>query len=137
MAAIAVPVQPATASSAASMARCPVPMDADVESTTWISRPGCCCAPISALANVPDRRLPTVTHTTDAAPAANDAANASAKAPGAAAAVVGNGASGASIRFQKSSVERSTPARYSSAPNRTRSCLLYTSDAADEEDSVD
>ena len=40
--------------------------------------------------------------------------------PGDAAAVVGNGASGASIRFQKSSVERSTPDRNSSVPNRTR-----------------
>jgi hypothetical protein len=57
--------------------------------------------------------LPIVTQTTDSAPAANASEKASAKAPGVGAAVVGKGASGASIRVQKSAVDRSTPDRNS------------------------
>src|SRR5450432_1623212 len=59
-------------------------------------------------------------HTTDSAPAANAAANASWKAIWLAAAVVGKGASGAVIRAQKASALSSAPALNVSAPNDTR-----------------
>ena len=94
-------------------------MDTESESTTWISRPGTPCAPSSALLNVADSLSPTVTHTIASAPAAYSASKAAWKSPGEAAAVVGNGASGASIRAQNSSVERSTPALNSRSPKRT------------------
>ena len=60
-------------------------------------------------------------HTTASAPASNAWRNAVRKSPGAAAAVVGNGASGAVIRCQNSSVVRLTPARKLSGPKLTTS----------------
>jgi len=50
--------------------------------------------------SVPDSSPDTFTHTIAWAPAASTAVNASRKSPGAAAAVVGNGASDAVIRSQ-------------------------------------
>ena len=62
-----------------------------------------------------------MTQTTASAPPANAASKAVLKSPGDAAAVVGNGASGAVIRSQKASVVRSTPGRKLSAPKLTTS----------------
>ena len=97
----------------------PTPIDAESESTTWISAAGMPCAASPALLNVAESLLPIVTQTIASAPAASSAAKAAEKSPGDAAAVVGNGASGAIIRVQNSSVDRSTPARNSSSPKRT------------------
>ena len=69
-----------------------------------------------ALLIVPDRLPATLTQTIASAPAAKQPSKASRKSPGLDAAVVGNGASGAVIRFQNSSTERSTPARKLSRP---------------------
>ena len=68
---------------------------------------------------VADSLAPTLTQTMASAPAANSASKAAWKSPGEAAAVVGKGASGATIRAQNSAVERSTPAWNSLSPNRT------------------
>jgi len=60
---------------------------------------------------VPDRVEATVTHTMASAPSARTLSKASLNTPGLEAAVVGNGASGATIRSQKASGVMSTPAR--------------------------
>ena len=78
---------------------------------TWISRSGSWSRATWADLSVPDRSPETQMHTTASAPASNAAWNALMKSPGAAAAVVGNGASGAVIRCQNSSVVRLTPGR--------------------------
>ena len=102
---------PPAASSAASTARRPWPIDALCESTSWISRSGSRSRATWALLNVPDRVEPTVTQTIASAPPAKIASNVSLNVPGLDAAVVGNGASGATIRSQNASEVRSTPAR--------------------------
>ena len=86
-----------------------------------MSRPGSISRATWALLWVPDRVDPTVTHTTASAPPAKAASNVSLNTPGLAAAVVGNGASGAVIRAQNASVVSSTPARKLSSPKLTMS----------------
>ncbi len=68
--AISAPEAPAAASSTPSSASRPSPMEAEALSTTWTSRASSISAPSRALLIVPDRRSPTVTHTTESAPSA-------------------------------------------------------------------
>ena len=88
---------------------------------TWISRSGSASAASVALWNVADSFEPMVGQTIASAPSAKQASKVSRNVPGDGAAVVGNGASGASIRAQNCSVDRSTPTRNSWSPNRTKS----------------
>ena len=76
---------------------------------------------IWALLIVPDSEPATWTETIASAPASKAASYASLNSPGDEAAVLGNGASGATIRFQNSSVDMSTPALNVSDPKVTRS----------------
>ena len=69
---------------------------------TWISRSGNSPAAIRALLIVPDSVSAQSTQTIASAPSSKAASNASWKAPGLAADVVGNGASGAVMRVQNS-----------------------------------
>ncbi len=64
---------------------------------------------------------PITGQTIASAPSAKQASNTCPNVPGDGAAVLGNGASGASIRAQNCSVVRSTPTLSSSAPNRMNS----------------
>ena len=98
-------------------------MDIDVEpvSITWISRSGIDSAASVAAWNVAESFWPIVGQTIASAPASNAALNALVKSPGEGAAVVGKAAPAARSFCQNCSVERSTPARNSSAPNRTYS----------------
>src|SRR6476660_1054231 len=90
--------RPSSASSTPIRARIPWAIDAPFESTTWISRSGSMSRAICALLIAPDRVPATLTETIASAPAAKAASNASLKSPGDAAAVLGNGASWATIR---------------------------------------
>ena len=119
--AISVAETPSAASSAPICTSCPSPIDAVRESITWISRSGSRPRATCAAFRVPDRSPETFTHTTASAPPANAASNALLKSPGEAAAVVGNGASGAVIRSQNWSVVRSTLGRKLSGPKLTTS----------------
>ena len=117
--AISVPETPSAASSAPTWASIPTPIDAVRESMTWISRSGSSPRATSADLSVPDSDPDTLTHTTDSAPPSKARWNSPRKSPGAAAAVVGKGASGAVIRTQNSSVVSVTSGRKLSAPKLT------------------
>ena len=100
------------------------------ESTTWISRSGSMSRAIWALLIVPDSVPATWIETIASAPSANAASYASLKSPGDDAAVVGNGASGATIRSQNAGPLRSTPALKVSLPKLTISGTMWMPDAA-------
>jgi hypothetical protein len=85
---------------------------------------------IWALLIVPDRVPATWIDTIESAPLAKAASYASLNSPGDEAAVVGKGASGATIRSQKSAVESSTPALKLSFPKLTRSGMTPIPSAA-------
>ena len=104
---------PVPASSDASNAAMPVPIEVVPVSMTWISRPGSIPAAIVADWNVPDRPEPIVAQTTASAPSAKQASKASMNDPGDGAAVVGNAAPGSSRRRQNSSGDMSMPSRNS------------------------
>ena len=70
---ISVPDRPAADISAPTWASIPWPIEAERESTTWISRSASIAAPIVADLRVPDRSPDTVTQTTAPAPASNAA----------------------------------------------------------------
>ena len=99
----------------------PSAIEAPSESTMWISRSGSMSRAIWALLIVPDSVPATWIETIASAPAAKAASYASLKSPGDEAAVVGNGASGATIRSQKAGPLRSTPALKVSLPKLTSS----------------
>ena len=99
-AAISAAAAPAAAISAAIRAGIPVDIDVDPVSMTWISRSGSAWAARVALWNVAESFVPIVGQTIASAPSAKHASNVSRNVPGEGAAVVGNGASGASIRAQ-------------------------------------
>src|SRR3954447_1370651 len=121
---------PSFAISTPSSARRPWPIDADIESTTWISRSLSRPAATWALLMAPDRVLATLTETMASAPSAKSRSSATWKSPGLAAAVLGNGASGAVIRAQNSSVLISMPALKVSAPKLTTSGTIVIPSAA-------
>ncbi|HEY8818758.1 MAG TPA: hypothetical protein VIM25_08065 [Candidatus Limnocylindrales bacterium] len=78
----------------------------------------------------PDSVPATLTETIASAPAAKAASKASLNSPGDAAAVFGNGASGATIRSQKVADDISTPALYVSEPKVTSSGTIEIPSAA-------
>ena len=110
--------------------RIPSAIDAPSESTTWISRSGSMSRAICALLIVPDRVPATWIETIASAPASNASSKASLNSPGDDAAVFGNGASGATIRSQNSSVDMSTPALNVSDPKVTSSGTIADALAA-------
>ena len=120
-AAISAPDLPSAASRDPIWASIPSPAEADRESTTWISRSGRMPAAMRAALSVADSWSETVTQTTDSAPPSKAASNAARKSPAEHAAVVGNGASGAVIRAQNSSVVMVTFGRKLSEPKLTTS----------------
>ena len=78
----------------------------------------------------PDSVPATLTATMACAPASNAASKASLYSPGDAAAVVGNGASGATMRSQNSTVDISTPALKVSEPKVTSNGTIEIPSAA-------